>query len=127
MWGKIKDVSGLKAKSVEDASFVGVTDNGSLYVYDFTKNAAKKITVEQAMEILNVDADTVALIIESKGEYVQPLEIFGNDLPDAEDLPDDFDQEPEPEEEEIEEEAQEPLTPYEQAMLEVSQVLKKYF
>jgi len=72
VYGKIKNIGDLvemQAKAVENGlQAVGITDNGSMYVYDSIAEMAKQINSAKAKEILQLTDDELAEFIATRGE-----------------------------------------------------------
>lgn len=72
VYGKIKNIGDLvdmQAKASElGLQAVGITDNGSMYVYDAVAEMAKQITSAKAQEILEFSDDELSEFISTRGE-----------------------------------------------------------
>lgn len=72
VYGKIKNIGDLvemQTKAIENGlQAVGITDNGSMYVYDSIAEMAKQINPAKAKEILQFTDDELTEFIETRGE-----------------------------------------------------------
>ena len=83
VYGKIKNIGDLvemQAKASEkDLQAVGITDNGSMYVYDSVAEMAKQINSDKAKEILQLTDNELSEFIATRGEKdvspVIPVEV----------------------------------------------------
>jgi DNA-binding ferritin-like protein (Dps family) len=94
VYGKIKNIGDLvemQAKAVENGlQAVGITDNGSMYIYDSIAEMAKQINPAKAKEILQLTDDELAEFIATRGEKdVSPV-ILEEDETSSVDIPEEI-------------------------------------
>ena len=65
----------IKKLSEEDPCNVGVSPSGDLYVWDFEKDHHKKLTPEEAGELLNLSPEIMAEVVKSGGHFEVPVVI----------------------------------------------------
>jgi hypothetical protein len=75
MWKRIETVPDLKKLCTDYPNGVGVTKNGDLYVYDFQKKVAKKISIDDASKLLEVSLDVMSEIVRTGGTYQLPTPV----------------------------------------------------
>lgn len=72
VYGKIKNIGDLvemqQKASEKDLQAVGITDNGSMYVYDSVAEMAKQINSDKAKEILGFNDTELSEFIATRGE-----------------------------------------------------------
>lgn len=92
VYGKIKNIGDLvemqKTADPIGLQAVGITDNGSMYIYDPVAEMAKPITIDKAKEILKFSDAEQAVFVATRGEkdlspvIVEAVETPAIDLPE---------------------------------------------
>ncbi len=92
VYGKIKNIGDLvemqKTADPIGLQAVGITDNGSMYIYDPVAEMAKQITTDKAKEILQFSDAEQAEFVATRGEkdlssvIVEAVEVPSVDLPE---------------------------------------------
>ena len=68
MWKLIQKANELKELCLNDKKGVGIVKKGDLYIFDFKKNKPVKISVQEAINILEISPDLMAEVIKSGGK-----------------------------------------------------------
>jgi hypothetical protein len=78
----------------EDPKNIGVSPSGEMFTYDFGRGTKRKVTREEASELLSLSLEIIDEIIKSNGHFVLPDPSSVEDDPEPfADLPEDYDEE----------------------------------